>query len=201
MTVYTWPTAREFCPEGFTPRLLDNSRVVPAMFAGSDQTIELPGAKWQFVLTMTNAESAARAAMEAWLNRLRGPAHRVNVWHLRRQVPRGTLQSNTTLAAAAEQFDTTIQANAITGLTLLAGDMLGVLLEDTSPALVQAVQDTVSVDGVMQVEITPPLKWSATAGAAVTVIRPMVRCRLVESPAIPYVPGYAPSFQIELVEA
>lgn len=200
MTAYTWPTSSAYCPATFTSRLVPNARVVPAMFAGDDQTIEFPGAKWSFLLSMPNGGSDDRAALEAFLNRVRGPAHRIDIWHLRRPLPRGTLQTNTTLSEAAAQFAATLKINATTGRTLFAGDMVGVTLENSDKALVQVVQDATSSAGVIQVNVTPPLKWSAVASATVTLVRPMARCRLVESVAVTYVPGYSPGPQIELVE-
>lgn len=198
MTTYTWP--QNFKPAEFFFRLMPNVRSIDGAFSAS-QTIEFPGALWRAVLTLPAAYHADRAPMEGWFNRLRGPASRINLWHLARPVPRGTLQSNTTASAPRAQFDATLAFAAANGLTMFAGDMVGVALANGTTQLVQVVQDAVAAGGEITAEITPVLRWSVVYGAAVTVIRPTARFKLLEAPGFQYLPGLAAEIPLEFEEA
>lgn len=199
MTTYTWSAS--YMPQTMEFRLLPNTRVIRPMFGGTPQSIEFVGARWQAILTMPPDDYADRAGLEAWLNRVRGPAHRIALWHMVRPLPRGTRQTNTTTNATAAQFASSISAAATTGETWLAGDMLGIALADSTTQLVQVVADATAAASSITVSFTPPLRWSVANGAAVTVIKPTATFMLAESPAFLYRPAIAEPVQITLEEA
>lgn len=202
MTTYTWPTTRLFTPTSVEWRLIPNvirSNVSP--FSGHSQTVEVPGARWAALLNLTANRNADRAQIEAWLNKVRGAANRIALWHHVRPVPRGTLQANTTTTATAASGATSITIAATTGLTLLAGDMLSVATANGKSQLVQVTQDTVAVSSSMTVAFTAPLRWSVNNGATVTVVRPTAEFVLDDAPSIPYGPVVSPGFSIALTEA
>jgi len=202
MTTYTWPTTRSFKPASAEWRLVPNIIRAPmSPFNGHVQTVEVPGARWTCVINLIPHVNADRAEVEAWLNRVRGAANRIAMWHPVRPLPRGTLQANTTTNATAAAGATSITIAATTGLTLLAGDMLSVATENSKTQLVQVVTDTVSVAGSMTVAFTAPLRWSVANGAAVVVIRPTADFILDDAPSIPYGPVVSPGFSIALTEA
>ena len=202
MTTYTWPTTDGFCPATAEWRLVPNIiRSAMSPFNGHMQTVEVPGARWTALLTLTPHRNADRAEVEAWLNKIRGAANRIALWHPVRPLPRGTLQANTTTNATAAAGAVSITIAATTGLTLLAGDMISIATENSKTQLVQVVQDTTSSAGSMTVAFTPPLRWSVANGAAVVVIRPTATFMLDDAPSIPYAPVVSPGFSISLTEA
>jgi hypothetical protein len=170
-------------------------------FNGHMQTVEVPGARWTALLTLTPHRNADRAEVEAWLNKIRGAANRIALWHPMRPLPRGTLQANTTTNATAAAGAVSITIAATTGLTLLAGDMISVATENSKTQLVQVVQDATSAASSMTVAFTPPMRWSVANGAAVVVIRPTASFMLDDAPSIPYAPVVSPGFSISLTEA
>jgi len=198
---YAWPNDRRFVPAVAEWRLVPNVIMFSSQFTGHTQTAEAPGARWSATYTMTPHENADRAYIEGWLNRVRGAAGRVTLWHPARPLPLGTLQANTTTSATAAYGATSISINATTGLTLLAGDMINVALANSTTQLVQVVQDATAVTNLMTVAFTPPLRWSVASAAAVTVIRPTASFMLTESPSIPYAPVVSPGFSLQFVEA
>lgn len=201
MTTYTWPTDRAFVPESFSLRLSPNVNVIQSRFAGADQSIEFVGARWMARLSMVPRFDGDPSGVVSWINRLRGPTHRIDLWHIGRPTPRGTLRTNTQTAAAAEQFDQTIKIDATTGLTLVADDIMGIALADDTTQLVEVVQNTAAVDGEMTVVFNPPLRWDVNDNAAVTLIRPKARFMLLESPEFLYQSVASPGVELVFREA
>ena len=200
MTTYTYPSDLIYVPASVEWKLAPNVGMFTSPFSGQVQTTEMPGARWIAVLNFVPHRNDDRAAVEAWFTRLRGPANRIALWHPVRPAPRGTLQANTTTAATAAYGATSISITATTGLTLLAGDMIGILLADTSTQLVQIVQDATSSAGAIAAAFSPPLRWSVANGATVTVVKPTATFILMDSPRIPYQPVVSPGFSVELME-
>ena len=201
MTTYTWPTTDIFRPADYEWRLVPNIiRSSMSPFNGHPQTIEVPGTRWTALLNMSWHYAAERAEVEAWLNRVRGAANRIALWHPMRPTPRGTLQANTTTNATAAAGAVSITIAATTGLTLLAGDMISIATADSKTQLVQVTQDTTSSASSMTVAFTPPMRWSVANGAAVVVIRPTAEFRLDDAPSIPYSAATMPGFSIALTE-
>lgn len=199
MTTYSWPSG--YYPETFELKLAPNARVIRPMFDGRPQSIEFVGARWRASLTLPPDVLGDRGEIEGFFNRIRGPAHRVSLWHLARPVPRGTLQANTTTNTTAAQFDSSVSFAAPTGLTLLAGDMVGVALADSTTQLVQLVTAATAAAGSMTATFTPPLRWSVSNGAAITVVKPTATFMLAEAPAFLYQSPNAPALPITLEEA
>jgi len=201
MTTYTWPTSDIFRPSDYEWRLVPNIiRSSMSPFNGHVQTAEVPGARWTALLNMSWHYAAERAEVEAWLNKVRGSANRIALWHLMRPTPRGTLQANTVTNATAAAGASSITITATTGLTLLAGDMISIATADSKTQLVQVVQDTTSAASSMTVAFTPPMRWSVANGAAVVVASPTATFMLDEAPSIPYGSATMPGFSISLTE-
>lgn len=110
MTVYSWPDTRPFQPQGQELRVVDNTqRTAESSLSGYVQTTSMPGARWAWGLDMAPDTRADRAALEAFLLRLSGKQHRVQLWDLRNPRPRGNIRlSGVTLGASAAQFATTL---------------------------------------------------------------------------------------------
>lgn len=203
MTTYTLPNTSVFCPSSFQIGLLPNiisSETAP--FSGRYKTIEVPGARWAVTIGFPPGDNDTRAAQAAFFSLLRGKANRLSLWNIPNPVPRGTLQSNTTLSSSASQHAAVVNIAASTGLTLLAGDMIGIALAAGGTHLVMVTQDVTSVGGVMtSVPIAAPLRGAANSGAVVTVIRPTATFILDdEIVSLPWTPGISPGFVISLTE-
>ena len=110
MTTYAWPNTRQFVPQLAELRVVDNlQRLHESPLSGYTQTQSMPGARWGWGYTFPDQESADRQAMEAYLLRLSGREHRVQLWDHKRPRPRGSIAlSGVTLGAAAAQFATSL---------------------------------------------------------------------------------------------
>lgn len=202
MSTIAYPATRVFTPAEVTWHLQRNLTQRRNPLTRRRTTIEHVGALWSVTLVYTPHTHADMAAIEAFWNRASDADEVVSLWHMARPLPRGTLQANTTTAASASEGASTINITATTGLTLLAGDMFTVALTG-STQLVQVVSDITSSAGVMTgVQFVPPLVGDVANGAAVVVDKPRGLFRL-EEPFVPahYVPGYAPSFPVTLLES
>lgn len=202
MTTIAYPATRVFKPAEVTWHLQRNLTQRRNPLTRRRKTIEHVGALWAATLVYTPSTHADRASVEAFWNNALDADNVVSLWHHARPVPRGTLQANTTTAASAAEGASTVNITATTGLTLLVGDMFSVALTGATQ-LVQVVADVTSSAGVMTaVSFVPPLVGAVANGAAVVVVKPTALFR-VEEEIVPvsYVPGYAQSFPVTLIES
>ena len=203
MTTIAYPTTDLYRPSEFTLTLTRN--IVGRKrnpFTRRRQVIEHPGPLWAATIIYAPDYHADRAGIEAFWNRVSAAVNKVSMWHFARPTPRGTLQSNTTTAASASAGASAISLNATTGLTLLAGDMMEITLTGGATQLVMVVADVTSVDSVMAaVSFVPSLVGAVSNGATVKLVRASALFQLEEDFAqMPYVPGYAQSFPVTLIE-
>ena len=197
-----YPSTQAFMLEEFSLGLQRNLTQRRNPLTRRRKTIEHVGALWVATLLYPNHSLADRAQIEAFWNKVSDADEVVSLWHQSRPVPRGTLQANTTTAASAAEGASTVNITATTGLTLLVGDMFSVALTGATQ-LVQVVADVTSSAGVMTaVSFVPPLVGAVANGAAVVVVKPTALFR-VEEEIVPvsYVPGYAQSFPVTLIES
>ena len=188
MAIIAWPNTRPFMPRALEVQLRPQMRMAESIYTGQVTAFETPFATWQFTITLPPAKPADRAAVEAFLNTIRGPANRVTMWHHMRPTPRGTQQANTVTAGTAVMGASSIAVN-LAG-TLLAGDMLSLALTAGGTALVQATAD-VAAGASASVPFAPKLRGAVSSGAAVVVVRPTALLILREAPSIGYLPGEA----------
>jgi hypothetical protein len=123
MTTYAWPTARHFVPAAQELRVVDNTqRTVESALSGYVQTTAMPGTRWGWAMDFTPHNAAQRAELEAYLLRLNGRQHRVQLWDLKNPRPRGTtMLTGVTLGATAAQFATSLQLAGCRGINLVLG--------------------------------------------------------------------------------
>lgn len=197
MTTYTWPTTRVFTAASAEWRLAPNVFLLPSQFSGHTQTVERPGARWMVRITFTPHSDADRAAVEAFLAKVRGKANRIALWHPKRPVPLGTMRGSPVLAATEPRGETSLAITTTAGATLKAGDMIKV-----GDSLLMVTDDaTADGAGAITVSVTPGLKAQVSAGAAVSWDRPTATFILDEAPWVPHTAVYSPSFSISLTEA
>jgi hypothetical protein len=202
MANISYPTTTHFTPGRFEFGLRANVQLVTSNHNGSTQSIEMPGSRWLANLHWDGVQDAALyAEIESFWATVRGQANRVLLYHIRRPVPQGTLQTNGTFSASAAVGAPSLNLNATTGLTLLAGDMVG-WNDGTSYQLFMATATATSSAGVMTVQVTPQVRKAITSGQNYTVIRPTAQFVLTSNEVrIPYSGYVGEGFSVDLVEA
>lgn len=196
MTTYAWPTGREWLPRAMSLMLEPNVRSFVSPYTRSSQMIDLLGEAWVMTMTLGERKHAAGAAREAFLAKLRGGVHTVNLWHFRRPTPRGTLRGALTLAAQAAQGAQTLSVTGGAGQanrTLLAGDMLGL-----AGQLLMVSQDCqANGSGVISVPLANRVRSTQPATTAVSWDRPVSQFRLVSPVPVGYRPGATDDIELE----
>lgn len=188
-------------PTWFKPRACSlvqstNQRVNASPFGGSEQAIDLLNDRWLMTCELTASKRDAAAAIEAFINSMRGQTNTVALYHFARQNVRGTIAGAKTLSASAAQGASSISITATTGTTLLAGDMIGV-----GGLLLMVAADATASAGVMSVSITNRLRVALSSGAAVTTSKPTSTFRMLGNSGVSYVPGYANTVSFDFGEA
>lgn len=194
MTTIAFPTG--VAPDTFALRLSATQRVHASPFGGSEQVVDLLNDRWMISMSLPKRTRAQAAAIEAFINAMRGMTNTVNLYHFGRKTPQGTMVGSPTCNAASQGAASVTLASAGASATLLAGDMIGV-----SGQLLQVAADaTANGSGVITVTLVNRLRAAITGGSAVTWDRPTVPFRLVSSPAVLHVPGYAESVSLDFAE-
>lgn len=196
-TLLLWPD--EVRPQAVTWRLRTATDAVSSPFTGSGQTWELPGARWECLLTFRALQGARLRALEALLAGLRGPAGRVFVPRFHDWTRRGTAVG-APLRGYGQLEGKTLEIRGITSsgpIAFGAGDLIGV-----GERTHRVLADTAAAGGVATIKVAPPLRW-AVDGSEVYVANPCVRMRLADDDqdAFEYRPGGLASIQVALVEA
>lgn len=199
MTTYAWPEAWQ--PSRFEATLVPNDRRFRSPFSQAEQVADLLGERWQFVLTLPPVFPSQQPAREAYLARLRGGAHTISMWHLKRPQPRGTMRGTPTLAAAAAQGADAVSIQGAAGETLYAGDLFGLAAGTGTQLLMVAADVTANGAGVMSVALVNRLRVGAASGAAVTWDRPSVLFRLQGAVPVAYAPGVGEAIELQLQES
>jgi len=167
---YAWPAG--YVPA--TSRLVtqSNQGVSVSPLSGYVQTNTHPGSRWGWAIDMPAMLTASAAAFEAFIVKLQGREHRVQIYDFKRPAPRGTCNlSGVTVLSSASQFATSV---VLTGCgaskTLLAGDWLSFA---ASGQLCMVTDNaTANGSGVMTVTIRHALRTSLSSGSGVQLDKP-----------------------------
>jgi hypothetical protein len=226
MTVtYAWPN---FGVNRFEMRIAHNTRAFISPFSSSAQVLNYTGERWQTSISLVPGNRPlVGGAIEAFVDRLCGPANRVTLWNLRRPVPLGTLRDGSAIsvvngssaavsvvngssAAVSVVGGTPVVASQIAagansgqiqtfvGRTVEAGDMLGL-----NGQLVRAMAaGTADGNGLLSIEFQPRARAAIPAFTVVQWNQPTANFMLkTESPATTWRPGMYESTSLELIEA
>lgn len=202
MANLTYPYgSTHFNPSRFEFGLKANVQLVTSAHNGSTTSIEMPGARWVASMHWEGAQDAAlRAEVEAFWTSVRGQTNRVLLYHVRRPLPRGTLQTNTTFSAVAGIGVASFTLNATTGLTLKQGDMVG-WTDGTSYQLFMVTADATAASNLMTVSVTPPVRKAISSGNTAVIVQPRAQFVLTSNEVrIPYSGYVGDSFSVDLVE-
>jgi hypothetical protein len=167
--------------------------------SGGLDTYGLPGGRWTATLGFEpETELMKRPLIEALVISLSGGANRLQMHHLGRPIPNGTMRGAPTLALPVVAGATSLSLAGVNG-TLKAGDIIGLpgqffmVMADVSP-----------VSNAMTVLVNPAVRLAATSGVTVTWNKPTTLWIPKSSSAgpFPYRPGTVrPGFSIDLIEA
>jgi hypothetical protein len=82
-------------PNRFEMRIMPNTRVFVGPYTPTTQVIDLLGERWAISMDLPPRRSPQiGAALEAFFDRLKGPANQIAMWNLRFPAPNGTLRSS-----------------------------------------------------------------------------------------------------------
>lgn len=183
-------------PSAFSLRLGTNQRMFASPFGGSEQVIDLQNDRLYASVTVPNRTHADAARLEAFIASFRGMSNTIELYHLVRPEPEGTMRGAPTVVGQSAG-NGTILINTTPGATLLAGDMIGI-----GGLLLQVRQDCLADgSGLMACFLANRLRKDLADAAPVLWNRPTAPFRLISQPVVQYVPGYAPEVSLDFAEA
>jgi len=172
MPVLTFPTIRR--PSEAAEKLIGLTQTHESPFDGTMQTLEMPGARWEFTVTWQTLSPDDRRELSAFLARLRGRAGRFTygpIWSPRRATGGGVPVING--AGQSGEVLSTIgwTANA---QAMRAGDWLSYVDLGGRQRLHQVVADaSANPSGIAALTISPPIRRAGSNGAAVEIAAPV----------------------------
>lgn len=189
-------------PGAFSLRLNTVQRAFGSPYGGGMQVVDLLNDWWTATVTLPPSLHDDAAQLEAWVNALRGMTQVVNLHHLARPEPFGTLRG-TPESWGAVRGARELRVTGTYGQTLNAGDMIGVEGLLLQVAETVAFVETISgVPGCAYVPLVNSLRKAVVGGVGSAVVwdRPTAPFRLVSQPAVQYVPGYAEGLTLDFME-
>lgn len=197
MSVISWPPALH--ASAFTLSLSTVQRVHSSPYAGSEQVIDLLNDRWMAALELPPNVQAGGGAVEGFIHSLRNMTNTVNLWHMARPVPTGTMRGTPITIGTHSAGAATLNISTSTaGETLKAGDMIGV-----GGLLLMCAADCVSDgSGVMACPLVNRLRTDLALGLSITWNKPTAPFRCATAKAgVAYVPGVANAVSLDFVEA
>lgn len=228
--IYPWPAGWK--ANRFEMRIVPNTRTFIGPYTPTVQTVDLLGERWAATVTLppdTDRDKTIGAAREAFWDRLAGPTNWLQLWHLKRPTPNGTLRDGMPASvingsaapvsvingsaapvtviygtpmnmAPIAQLAGTAPFQTVPGRTVYAGDHFGLPNGQLVRAMADAVADGA---GVINIEFRPRVRTviAAYAGALVWN-RPTVNMMLKgDGVPTPWTPGAVEGASVELIEA
>lgn len=197
MSLIAYPVAtapRIFLPRSFAAELQVNQRAFSSPYGGSEQVVDLLNDRWAFSLELAARTHVEAAAMDAFVNAMRGMSNTTELYHFGRPALAGTLSGSPTAQATA-QGAASIVLNATTGQTLKAGDLIGV-----AGLLLQVASDCTAASSAITVPLVNRLRKAVASSAPVTFVKPVATFRLASKPRVVYVPGYTDAVAMDFLE-
>lgn len=167
------------------------------------QGVEIAGPLWALLLQPKQFNRLNYADWEALLLKLCGRQNQLEVWHLDRPAPLGTMRGTMIFNGAQAQGATTltISASGQGGKTLLTGDHLG-FGSGTTQQVVKVVDPaTADGSGNITVNVKQALRNSFAAGASVTWDKPKALFRRVSTEtSMEHTRGSVTGIALDLIE-
>lgn len=203
MSILTYPDL----PSGQVPTmvvfsLVPNTQAFTSPLNGSVQTLELPGARWQFSIQYPGTlDQADRLALKAFLAKLRGAAGRFYMWDHSHKAPAGAATGVPVVSGAGQAggtLNTSGWTPSVTGI-LKAGDYFQVGQE------LKILTANANSDGSGNATLTfeSPLRAAPANGASIITTRASAIFMLKDDQQDQFqvAPGQWSSITIEGVEA
>ncbi len=195
MTTIALPT--NFSVTNFSLEQFAAVRKNASLLGGTGQQIDLLQDRWYVSLSIAAKSYSNAAAIEAWIANLRNGANYVNIYHMVRPTPRGTVAQNGNAVGTNAIGSATL---AVTGMTpagtLLAGDMI----QCNGLLLMVSTDITLNGSGAGTIALVNRLRVACSGGQAVTWNRPAVPFTVIGRPAMVYGADYAQPLQMEFME-
>ncbi|GAB6125033.1 hypothetical protein [Humidesulfovibrio idahonensis] len=179
ITRLTWPSLK-MRPISWSWRTIANTQTWTSPLNGSEQTAELPGARWWFRVGYQNMREDDWRMVDAFLAQLRGMAGRVLLSPLHGEAPRG-VATGLPIVYGADQLGRSMATSGWTANTahiLRVGDYFSV--PTLSGPELKIITADVASDAAGKATLTfePPLRNSPDNGASITVADPVCPMRL-----------------------
>lgn len=187
MPVYAWPAA--ILPSRFRIELVANSQSGGrSPFDGTEQTLELPGARWAADLSFEGLPSEEHRPFLAFLTALRGRAGRFD-WRV--PLPRQGVAGGTPVIRQAGLTGVVVRTSGWgAGVAVVPGDFVGWTDPTGRPALHQVTGDAneapnsvTSAAGIADFSVTPPIRRAPALNAPFFSSNAVGRFRLAEDRA------------------
>lgn len=148
-------------------------------FDGTEQTLELPGARWVAELRWRDLDLPEWRALCAFIDRLSGRAGRFTWSPISRFARRGTA-TGTPLVNGANQTGTSLITDGWTSTApaFLAGDLVGYVDSSGRSMLHRVVADVSPVTGAATLTLAPAIRRSPADNAALNLTTPSPVWRL-----------------------
>jgi hypothetical protein len=196
MSLIAWPTG--LVASGFTISLSTVQRTYASPYGGSEQVIDLLNDRWMVTLDLPANVKANGGLVEGFIHSLRNMTNTVNLWHMARGTPLGTISGSPTVNGAHAIGAATLNVTTTAGATVKQGDMLGA----NSLLLMAAADATADGSGHIAIPLVNRLRKAMVGGEAVTLTKPTAPFRCATAKAgVSYVPGIANAVSLDFVEA
>ena len=192
MTTYAFP----FSVDSFAMQSRPFQLVHRTPYQGNEQVTDLLNDRWYVSLSIPLRTSADGAAVEAWLNKMRGMVNTAELWHMARPIPRGTMRGSPTIGATS-QGASAFTLTTTAGATLEAGDMIGIGGELFQVAAYAQADG----GGTMAVTVVNKLRSAIASTTAVVWDRPKAQFRMLNMPSVNYLPGYSTAVSLDFAES
>jgi hypothetical protein len=190
MTVLTFPAAIP-APNSMTLGLAANTQSGGrSPLDGTEQTLELPGARWVAELRWQALEEAHWRALSAFVARLGGRAGRFT-WSPIARFPRRGTATGTPLVNGGAQTGKSLATDGWgTGTAFLAGDLVGWLDPTGRSVMHQVVADATVSAGAATLTLAPAIRRSPADNAGLILAAPSPVWRLARDDVMAdYEPG------------
>lgn len=137
-------------------------------YNGTPQAIDFVAERFLLSISLVPVKRALSGEVEGFFGLLTGGVNRVNLWHMGREAPVGTLRGAPTVTTTAVRGDYTIAITTGAGKTVKAGDLFaagGQLLQ-------AALGATADGSGHMVVQLVHRVRATIAAGTAVVWDKP-----------------------------
>ena len=173
----------------FSPRVPKSA--FAAAYTGQTQEVSHSADRIVLSMTLGPCREPEAGERESFFWSLASTGDWVNLWHMQRPIPNGTLRGSPTAGAAASAGARTLTVQTTAGATLKAGDMLG----NAGQLLMCAYPGaTANGSGVLTMPLVMPLRKAVSNTSALTWDKPTGTFKLqAEQPETSYV---APRMQL-----